>query len=137
MKYIIISYLTISLVVFLICCYYYFKCLFRRTHKFSNKVPASFFLKNTLETKTFTGRHCFDFSTRTEVDYYYRSGKGFFKMNLLVSLLWLVFIFILMCRKLYKRLLYPLLVYLWCNKEERLILKEKRVQKALGTDNRL
>jgi len=110
--------------------YYYFKFLFRSNYNLSAEIPKNFFSLKLLATKTFSVLSVY---STPKYDYYLRDNKDFLKMNLLVSLLWPLFIFAwVVCRRFYKFSLQPLFLKLWCSKDERLSIKEKIIQKVLG-----
>lgn len=127
------SYLTISLGIFMVYYYYYFKYLFRNHYNLPTNIPTNFFSLKLLATKTFSVLSVY---STLKYDYYLRDNKDFFKMNLLVSMLWPLFIFSwIICKKFYSFSLRPLFLKLWCSKNEQLNIKEKIIQRALGTDD--
>ena len=128
----IASYLAVGLSIFMSYYYYYFKYVFRTNYNLEASIPTNFFSLKVLTTKSFSVLSVY---STLNYDYYLRGNKDFFKMNLLISLLWPIFIFAwIICRHFYRFSLRPLFLKLWCNKRERLDIKEKRIQKALGTD---
>jgi len=130
--YIITGYILSCLSIFLWFGYHYWQTLWRKQHELSVEI-----FENTLRLEVLTTQS-YDYVagpvyTKEDADYYLRSRTQFILKNIWISLLWPHYLIGRIIYRKFYRIIQPILLHFWCSKEERKIVKENRVQIALGT----